>query len=384
MTGTNPDKASNVDRRTSLRTSTRLSATHDYDSNYNDDDDSFALAAMGISDGFRPSDVAQNHNFNAPISSEFEPPISREPPRPSSVTKGNRHRESLTLRHDGDNQPIHVASESTPSRMASVSETPRFSMANEGRDENLPGPSHPYEMYPQNVRLARTASLATTSTVPISERSYNGPSGPTHPYGMYPQTMVPEVEESRAGQDSIPVGFPGTVDNYQRRLGPDGEEAADLIGPDGHMEQLPPYTRYPEETYNRKALGIPTPQPAPAEAMQSIPAGAGGIGLATRDPEFASTDDLAVANSPLSRQSVRSFGSETSHHEINTAALAVVNEKERPAGWRAAARKRVWGVVPCWAIVLAVLVLVLMGVVVGAVLGTILGSKLRDKPPEEK
>ena len=158
-----------------------------------------------------------------------------------------------------------------------------------------------------------------------------------------------------------------------------------MIGPDGHMEQLPPYTRYPEEAYQRKALGIPTPQPAPVQSMQSLPQsatqpipGAGGIGLATRDPEYASTDDLAVANSPLSRQSVRSFASETSHHEINTAALSVVNEKEQPKGWRAAARKRVWGVVPCWAIVLAIIMLILMGVVIGAVLGTVLGTKLRE------
>lgn len=227
--------------------------------------------------------------------------------------------------------------------------------------------------------------MATTSTAPISERSYHGPQGPTHPYGMYPQTMVPEVEEEERPQNAIPVGFPGTVDNYQRRLGPEGEEAADMIGPDGHMEQLPPYTRYPEEAYQRKALGIPSPQPAPVQSMQSISQptaqpvpGAGGIGLATRDPEFASTDDLAAANSPLSRQSVRSFASETSHHEINTAARSVVNEKEAPKGWRATARKRVWGVVPCWAIALAILVFVLMGVVIGAVLGTVLGTQLKE------
>ncbi|RYP93346.1 hypothetical protein DL770_000535 [Monosporascus sp. CRB-9-2] len=399
MGSANHDKSSGVDRTSSLRASARLSGTHHHDVD-GDEDDSYALAAaMGISDGFRPAEATQNHgapNHCAATSShpEFLPPHI-EPPRPSSVSKGHRPRESLTLRHDGDRPSVDVANESASARLASVTSMPgtsRFSRTDAVTNENLPGPSHPYEMYQQNVRLARTASLATTSTAPISERSYNGPRGPTHPYGMYPQTMVPEVEEGQTTPTSaIPVGFPGTVDNYQRRLGPDGEDAADLIGPDGHTEQLPPYTRYPEEAYQRKALGMSTPQPVPVQNMQSITGaggatpsagsmipGAGGIGLATRNPEFSSTDELDVVNSPMARQSVRSFGSEASHHEINTAALTAANEKEAPSGWRAAARRRIWGVVPCWAIGLVVVVLVLLGGVIGAVLGTLVGSKLSD------
>ncbi|RYO96671.1 hypothetical protein DL764_007419 [Monosporascus ibericus] len=398
MGSVNHDKSSGVDRTSSLRASARLSGTHEHVID-GDDDDSYALAAaMGISDGFRPAEATQNHgrpNPSAATSSnpQFLPPHI-ESPRPSSVSKGHRPRESLTLRHDGDRPSVDVANESPPARVASVTSVPgtsRFSRTDAATNENLPGPSHPYEMYQQNVRLARTASLATASTAPISERSYNGPRGPTHPYGMYPQTMVPEVEESPTTPSAIPVGFLGTVDNYQRRLGPDGEDAADLIGPDGHTEQLPPYTRYPEETYQRKALGMSTPQPVPVQNLQPIPGaggtasgagstipGAGGIGLATRNPEFSSTDELDVANSPIARQSVRSFGSEASHHEINTAALTAANEKEAPSGWRAAARRRVWGVVPCWAIGLVVVVLVLLGGVIGAVLGTVVGSKLSD------
>ncbi|RYP43151.1 hypothetical protein DL768_010065 [Monosporascus sp. mg162] len=390
MGSANHDKSSGVDRTGSLRASARLSGTHELDID-GDDDYSYALAAaMGISDGFRPAEATQNHgapNPRAATSSNPEfLPAHIELSRPSSVSKGHRPRESLTLRHDGDRPSVDVANEGAPARVASVTSMPgtsRFSRTDAVMNENLPGPSHPYEMYQQNVRLTRTASLATTSTAPISERSYNGPRGPTHPYGMYPQTMVPEVEEGQTTPTAIPVGFPGTVDNYQRRLGPDGEDAADLIGPDGHTEQLPPYTRYPEEAYQRKALGMSTPQPIPGVgdttpgACSAIP-GAGGIGLATRNPEFSSTDELDVANSPMARQSVRSFGSEASHHEINTAALTAANEKEAPSGWRGAARKRIWGVVPCWAIGLVVVVLVLLGGVIGAVLGTLVGSKLSD------
>jgi hypothetical protein len=188
---------------------------------------------------------------------------------------------------------------------------------------------------------------------------------------------------STAVQNSIPVGFPGTVDNYQRRIGPEGEEAADLIGPDGHTEELPPYTRYPEDAYHRKALGLDaTSRSTPAHNTQPI-SGAGGIGLATRNPEFASSEDLRVLDSPNSRQSVRSFATEVSNHEINTAAMNVVSdEKHGSGGWRVTARRKVWGVVPCWAIVLAVIVLVLMGVILGAVLGALIGKKLGKPHPD--
>ena len=109
-------------------------------------------------------------------------------------------------------------------------------------------------MYPQESRLARTASIATTSTVPVPDRPYDGPGGPTHPYGMYPQNTVPESEAADESSPlaPVPVGFPGLNNNYQRRLGPEGEEIADIIGPDGHTEQLPPYTQYPDEAFARK------------------------------------------------------------------------------------------------------------------------------------
>jgi len=45
---------------------------------------------------------------------------------------------------------------------------------------------------------------------------------------------------------AIPVGFPGRTNDYHRQIGPDGEEQ-DIVGPDGHMTQLPPYSRFPEE-----------------------------------------------------------------------------------------------------------------------------------------
>ncbi|KAI0907811.1 hypothetical protein F4823DRAFT_601518 [Ustulina deusta] len=372
-------KSPELDRGASHRASTRLSHVL-----RDGDDDDYDLQAMAISDGFRPVQIAQNHHAShipRASQSSLDPLTARAvSSRPSSVSKPFPGQESLF------SVPYHGL-ERAPARSSSVS-TDSPVMPAETPYEGPRGPSHPYQMYPQDVRVARTASLATTSTAPLSERSYNGPRGPAHPYGIYPQNVGTSDDGSgdRSLQSEINVGFPGTSDNYQRRLGPDGEEVADMIGPDGHTEQLPPYTRYPVEAYTQKALGInvtqsvPTSSPAQQTEQQiaqslDIP-GAGGIGLATRNPEFSSTEDLNPLNSPLSRRSVRSIVSEASHHSINTAALAVANEKEIP-NWKVAARRKLWGIVPCWALVLGAIILVLLGVIVGTVIGTVFGHQLR-------
>ncbi|KAK8097906.1 uncharacterized protein PG998_013392 [Apiospora kogelbergensis] len=405
MSGSNNNnnkKASEMERSGSVRTSIRVSTSSALD----DDDDDYDLEAAGISDGFRPTEISQNHYTNPqPLPSHFgQPPPSSPPPRPSSITKPHRQHDSLTLRHDGATGPTpanHPALVRTSSGSTSTSGAVRPESPYEGPS----GPSFPYQMYPQNVRLARTASVTTASTAAVSEvSSYHGPRGPTHPYQMYPQNTVPGVEstEDRVTPAPIPVGFPGATDQYQRRIGPDGEEIADMIGPDGHTEQLPPYTRYPEEAYLRKAVALesttpatapvstsPTPQPpqpqahAQSSSVSGAVPGAGGLGLATRNPEFASTEDLHLngANSPLSRQSMRSFQTDVSHHDINTAAMSITNEKEKLNDWQKAAKRKVWGVVPCWAIALTAIVLVMLAVVLGAILGTYFGPKHPKQGP---
>jgi hypothetical protein len=320
--------SSGMDRRTTARESTRLSL---------EEEDDYDLAAMGISDGFRPTTNAPaGHNRVSSHSSHRER-RSTPPPRPSSMTKP-RNLDTFALRHDGTTGVSHrsttIASSSgagSVTRSSSVSTDNPF-MRPESPYQGPTGPSHPYHMYPQNTRLARTASIATTSTNP----------GPTHPYGMYPQNTVPESESLHDSipAPSIPVGFPGHEADYQRRLGPDGEEAADIIGPLGHTEQLPPYTKYPVEAFARQV----------SPGLPHI-AGAGGIGLATRDPEFASREDL---NSPLSRQPRRSLTSD-SDHQINVAAFRV-SEKHPEKKWKIIARRKVCGIVPVWVFVLVALI----------------------------
>jgi hypothetical protein len=247
-------------------------------------------------------------------------------------------------------------------------------------------------MYTQNVRPARTLSMATSSTMPMSESSYRGPRGPSHPYGLYPQNDSIEPEAVQAA--AIPLGFRGLPDQYQRRVGPEGEEVGDMIGPDGHQEQLPPYSRYPDEAYVRKAVAVdgnpdavhgaavvPPILTTSASAIPTVPTihGAGGIGLATRNPEFESMDDL---DSPRSRHSTRSFTSDDSGRRIRLDDEGVSEKREPPKKWQAWMRRKMCGIVPYWAICLTAIILVVMMVVLGAVVGTFAANK-QKRPPRK-
>ncbi|KAH8598774.1 hypothetical protein B0O99DRAFT_669449 [Bisporella sp. PMI_857] len=350
-----PDRTSTgVDRRLSTRFS-----MHEQDS-----DDEYALAAMGISDGgYRPTDHTPTHRR---IPSQIR--TRTPPPRPSSTTKPQY--DSFTLQHDGG---MGAASSRTPAgassnpmpviRSSTVSSDVPYTRP-ESLYQGPTAPSHPYQMYPQQSQLARTASIATTSTALVSDSTYAGPAVPLLPYvpSGYPRVENNPAPAIVGGQIA---GFPGRNNEYQRRLGPDGEEIAGIIGPDGHTEELPPYTQYDEALASkaRPAVQIPTP------------AGAGGMGLATRDPEFASRDDLST---PHSAQSPAP--SLLSEHQVNTAAVAAA-EKPKLKKWQEVARRKVCGIVPIWVFVLIGICFVLFGIILGTVLAAL---KPPDKPKKQQ
>lgn len=97
---------------------------------------------------------------------------------------------------------------------------------------------------------------------------------------MYSQNVVenPEENEITPAPPAIPVGFPGLNTGYHRQIGPDGEEQ-DIIGPDGHTEQLPPYSKYPEEGPTKASLvaeatstPIETAAPGVNNSQDTLPA----------------------------------------------------------------------------------------------------------------
>lgn len=343
-----------------MRTSMRLSMTLD-------DEDDYDLEAMGVSDGFRPNMVDHDRTPSQPAHDQ-QPHTTNmfadPPPRPSSMTKPSMSgRDSFSLQHDGAShvaglRPVGLASSSArPASISSQSSSASTFIASPESPYLGPvAPSHQYQAFPQDTRLARTASVTTTSTGPLPERRYTGPRGPTHPYGMYPQNIVPEPEsvQDRLPNADIPVGFPGLESEYHRRLGPEGEEAADIIGPDGHTEQLPPYTRFADEAFARKH-GI----------TEGTPIGeAAGSRLATHDPESESRDDL---QSPQSRGSLVS---DASNHSPTVVAMDT-SEKPQLKKWQMIARRKAWGIIPIWVIVLVAAIFLLFGIILGSVLGAL-------------
>lgn len=357
--------SSEIGRRASARYSARRSTDDTID-----EEDLYGLETLGVSDGFRPAHIQNQNRISSQQSQLNSNNQQSQLPRPSSTLKPITV-DNFALRHDGaaesssssssSEAPIELTEARTSSRTTSIS-TDAPIIVPDGPYRGPTRPSYPYQMYPQNSRPARTGSVATTATFPTSEPGY---SGPTHPYGMYTQSTAvePEAVHDGAPAANIPVGFPGLAgDQYQRRLGPDGEEVADIIGPNGHTEQLPPYTKYPDEAFARKLRSVP-----PSE-------GAGGIGLATRNPEFSSREDLS--NSPADAPSRQSTLSGTSGEP---AAAAPVSEKPPEKTWKVMAKQKVCGFLPVWALAVIVAIVIVIALLVGSVLGVLVTKEREQK-----
>jgi hypothetical protein len=261
-----------------------------------------------VSDGFRPANTSetwqsdrQDHNRIA------------TPQRQTSTSKPNSNdlrrtatRNSTAKVHDPMtqesrsqlNQRLNQRSSLGHTHRDSVSSTASFATTSNSENPFETGPSHPYGMYPQ-LSMARPLSVATSSTERQPHRSLSL-QRPAHPYAMYSQSGIVDEESPEEPvqppvpqvQSAIPVGFPGLSNGYRRVLGPDGEEQ-DIIGPDGHTEQLPPYSRYPEEGPTKASLA------AEASASRIVPA------PAQVDPE----DPFNTPPSPVSPLGSTSFSS---------------------------------------------------------------------------
>ena len=376
-----PSRQSSTSSRSQIsrRESTRLS-------NPNVFSDEYALESLHTNHGDRPSGFIHDAQHLAPIDTSAGVQSSRDHDSlPVSIRRSlgsrkngyNERRASHRSRADSSRYfPPHstrVSMESSapaPLRSdnrASISPISRTQSPYQGAT----GPSHPYGMYPQDIGVLRTASTATTSTTRPRERSYTGPSGPTQPYAMYAQNTVPEDETGpvRSVQPPVPVGFPGRSQQYRRRLGPEVEDADDLVGPDGYTEQLPPYTRYPD--------GIPPKGAAPGPAS---------ILSAQREEQERSEDTLAnpfQSQESLPQHNPRSYSST----EFTVVAQSNLPQEDEGGNFKERAKekgkKRIcWGVLPLWVIaVLVILMVAVLAGVIGAVVGHARGEQQAASTP---
>lgn len=362
-----------------------------------------------VSDGFRPA------NATDAWSSDRRDTDHDEPPRPpltttksadtdlrriatrNSTAKVPFPRESVV--QDGRNPATTqrgLSSQATPSQhqhRESVSSTASFATTTPSESPFGNAPSHPYGMYPQHT-MTRNSSIATTSTQPQPQRSLSL-QRPTHPYGMYPQNVVVEDEPPMPQvQNAIPVGFPGINTGFHRQLGPDGEEQ-DIIGPDGHTEQLPPYSRYPEEGPTKASMAaeasatpvepVPNPMAASNDALLTNVAPPSPVSPVS---PLAQVAHVAPALLPQQRPETQT-GSVAAPRPATTsesASLLTTSDDEpsekvevarsvKKTSWRS---KRLWGKVPITVALLLLILLLIFAVVLGAAIGTFV-AKNKDK-----
>jgi hypothetical protein len=246
----------------------------------------------------------------------------------------------------------------------------------------------------QSTYLSRVASFSF-SYPRRPPSAANNPLRPAHPYALYQQTTYEEPEELEQpdpNRQTITIGFPGHGANYQRRTGPDGEEL-EVVGPDGHTEDLPPYTRYPiQGPYGDK--------PSPQASVDSVsPVSSVGSPAASESPSSSTISRPAMVHSHSgsvhATDNVMGMGqpvpqprSPTIHdispmemHDLRGSSMSsIIQEKPRnKKSWKDRGNKKViCGLVPLWALLLFAILCVFMAIVAGGVIGGLLSGQ-RDK-----
>ncbi|KAH7078022.1 hypothetical protein BKA63DRAFT_509514 [Paraphoma chrysanthemicola] len=379
-----------------------------------------------VSDGFRPANVSEGwagHGQDHDRSEAMQRHTSTSKPPDSHLrrmaTRNSTAKTRDQMAHDGGPSAMHHREPSSSSPLAhraSVSSTGSFATTSNGDNPFETGPSHPYGMYPQNT-MARPPSVATTST--STERQAHRPMSlqrPTHPYAMYSQSGLDEElhEEPEAGpahppvppiQTAIPLGFPGLAAGYHRVLGPDGEEQ-DIIGPDGHTEQLPPYSRFPEEGPTKASLAaeasasrvLPAPNTimdsedpfntpvSPVSPLSTTSFSAPALPSAPLLPPVTparlppqrpetQTGNVAPVTSAYNAPQVPAEPTDSSSASLLTTEQSFSEKEEPGEGKKRWREKRLWGKIPMSVVVVVLVLLIVFAIALGAAIGTVVAKK---------
>lgn len=309
---------------------------------------------------------------SSPFDADDDPtPISATPPlhtaaniirpiSPDSFISSSAQHPTLSYRLPGHRDVFSVIPNRTASRASNTfsdvhrasSTSSHFSMPRaQSPYVGATGPSHPYGMYSQ---ITRTSSIASASTVRPIERPFVTANGPEHPYAMYSQNTVPEEDDASLAQATIPVGFPGMGRPYRSGGQTRRDDVTDIVGSDGHIEDLPPYTRFADEIAPKENLPSIQAVHLPAVVPQDVP----------MSPQSRQTQ-LVDTVVELSSTSSRNGDSDSS---------VSFKEKIKQKG-----KQRVCGGLPFW-FFFAIIGVLLLGVVLGAIIGGVIGSQKGSSP----
>jgi len=198
------------------------------------------------------------------------------------------NRKSTADQSADPHRAVSTSSRSMADSRRTLSTSSRFSIPRSQSPYRGPtAPSQPYGMYTQ---MTRASSIASESTIrPIERPLSNG--GPEHPYSMYPQNTVPEEDMA---DTHVAVGFPVLGSSSS------GDEVGDIIGSDGHVEQLPPYSRYADNVIAKGDMATLEQQAvSPSQDSRSAPLVPPVAATSASDVELtavgagASTDEVA-------------------------------------------------------------------------------------------
>ncbi len=324
----------------SRRSSTNNSDPNVFSDHYAVDQESMRTSSPTDSIGSRPGELSSDrHHDTQRDPREYTPPgllgntlnLNR-----SSMAKRSMPAESSAY----PTRALSTSSRPVSDIRRSLSTSSRFSIPRSQSPYRGPtAPSQPYGSYSQ---VTRASSIISDSTIRPLELPFVLHGGPEHPYSMYPQNTVPDDDnsETHAGLD-----YPGMSQSYQPASRSPGNEVGDIVGRDGHIEQLPAYSRYADNVIAKGDMARIDPQRS----------------TVTEQSQNASTFPVAEAS-----------GSDVELTAIGT--RSTEDEVARKEGLTEKRRRRTCCGLPLWT-VLVVAVVVILAAVAGGVIGGVVGNQ---------
>ncbi|KAJ9610589.1 hypothetical protein H2200_005366 [Cladophialophora chaetospira] len=323
----------NTSRRSSTRTNPNV-----FSDQYAVDRDSLGPPSPSGSIDSRPEELSLDQPREP---REYIPPGlpgNTLSPNRASVTK-----RAMPAEYSGHpSRALSTSSRSFSDPRRSLSTSSRFSIPRAQSPYRGPtAPSQPYGAYSQ---VTRASSVISDSTFRPQDLPFIPNGGPEHPYSMYPQNTVPDDDSSEA---HVGLEFPGLGRPLQRASRSPGNEVGDIVGTDGHIEQLPPYSRYADNVIAKGDMARIDPQRSVTEESTT--------------PTATSTAPIAEASG--SDVELTAMGSRSAEDEV-----------ARKEGMSEKRRRRTFCGLPLWT-VLIVVAIVVMAAVTGGVVGGVVGNQ---------